>query len=189
VNAKYEGMSVPDSLKDICKVGKHSYSDVGSPNIILHKDGIGKLIIGSFVSIGPFCNILLGSEHRTDFVSTFHFSKRFDNVAHINGVATKGDIVIGSDVWIGAYTTILSGVTIGHGAVIGACSVVSKNVEPYTIVAGNPIREIRRRFFDFQIDELLKIKWWDLSDDQIQEIVPLLMDTDIDAFITRMKQI
>lgn len=186
MNAKYEGLSVPPSLKDICEVGKHSYADGGSPNIVLHKDGMSKLIIGSFVSIGPCCNIILGSEHRTDFVSTFHFSNRFDNVAHINGVATKGDIVIGSDVWIGGYVTILSGVTIGHGAVIGAGAVVSKDVAPYTIVAGNPIREIRKRFLDTQIDALLKIKWWELPDDMIHGVVPLLMGTNVDEFISRM---
>lgn len=187
MKARYKGMTVPSHLQGICEVGKHSYTDGGSPNIILHQIH-GKLIVGSFVSIGPHCNIFLGSEHRTDFVSTFPFSRIFNDVRYVENIKSKGDVVIGSDVWIGGYVTILSGVSIGHGAVIGAGSVVSKNVEPYTIVAGNPIREIRKRFSGEQIVKLLEIRWWELSDDRIERSIPYLMSSKIDEFISSISQ-
>lgn len=183
MQARYSGMSVPDALKDVCEVGKYSYADGGSPNIVLTNAPYEKLVIGSFVSIGPKCNIFLGSEHHTNFVSTFNFSKWFVDGGHIDGVKTKGSVIIGSDVWIGAYATILSGVTIGHGAVIGANAVVAKNVEPYTIVVGNPIREIRKRFDDDIIEQLLRIKWWEWSDEEIGLAIPYLMSNDVGEFI------
>ena len=179
----YEAMSVPKELADVCEIGKYCYTDGGSPNIVINKEVCSKLKIGSFVSIGPQCKIYLGSEHRTDFVSTFLFSKMFSDVEYIEGRKTKGDIVIGSDVWVGGFVTILSGVTIGHGAVIGLGSVVTKDVAPYTIVAGNPLREIRKRFTDAQVIQLLRIKWWDWDDAQIHEAIPLLMDANIEKFI------
>lgn len=187
MKVKYESMSVPVGLENVCKIGKHSYTDGGSPNVIIHKDIHGKLIIGSFVSIGPYCNIFLGSEHKTEFISTFPFSRIFDNVPYIENIKTKGDVVIGSDVWIGGYVTILSGVMIGHGAIIGAGSVVAKDVEPYSIVVGNPVREIRKRFTQEQRERLLQIQWWEYSDDEIDKFIPLLMNEDIDGFITYME--
>jgi acetyltransferase-like isoleucine patch superfamily enzyme len=176
-------MSVPKELEGICEVGKHSYTDGGSPNIVIYKDIHSKLKIGSFVSIGPHCDIYLGSEHKTDFVSTFPFSKVFEGVPKIECIKTKGDVIIGSDVWIGSYVIILSGVTIGHGAVIGAGSVVAKDVEPYTIVAGNPIRELRKRFTEEQIKKLLEIKWWEWDDVILRDVIPYLMSNDIERFI------
>lgn len=175
-------MSVPKELENICSVGKHSYTDGGSPNIVIHKIH-AKLSIGSFVSIGPHCNIFLGSEHRTDFISTFTFSRVFDNIQYIECIKTKGNVEIGSDVWIGANVTILSGVTIGHGAVIGAGSMVTKNIEPYTIVAGNPIRTIRKRFTDQQIEKLLKLKWWEWPDEKIANIATILMSDNVDMLV------
>lgn len=182
----FPAMLVPKALEDTCVVGKHSYADGGSPNIVISGEH-GKLHIGSFVSIGPHCDILLGSEHRTDFVTTFPFSKAFVDVPYIECTKTKGNVVIGSDVWIGGYVTILSGVCIGHGAVIGAGSIVTRDVEPYTIVAGNPAREIRKRFTKEQINKLLKIKWWEWDDTQIEEVIPLLLNNNIDKFIEEVE--
>lgn len=173
---------MPPLLDGVCTVGKNTYADGGSPNIILNQVN-GKLSIGSFCAIGPHCTIFLGSEHQTSFVSTFPFSRLFDHVPIVETVKTKGDVVIGSDVWIGASVTILSGVKIGHGAVIGAGSLVAKDVAPYTIVAGNPIREIRKRFSERQIDALLAIKWWEWADEKISTVLPLLMSEKIDEFI------
>lgn len=174
MKTKVTPMSVPSALSDICKVGKYSYADGGSPNVVLSKVH-AKLTIGSFVSIGPRCNIYLGSEHRTDFNSTFPFSYVFSTLPYLESLRTKGDVVIGSDVWIGGDVTILSGVTIGDGAVIGACSVVTKNVEPYEIVAGNPARHIRYRFDHEKIEQLLALAWWNKSDEEIKQLVPWLM--------------
>lgn len=79
----------------------------------------------------------------------------------------KGDIVIGNDVWIGYEAVILAGVTIGDGAIIGARAVVTKDVPPYTVVGGVPARQIKRRFPEQILNELLKLKWWDWDEDRI----------------------
>lgn len=125
----------------------------------------------------------VGSEHRVDFVSSFPFSTIFEDVPSIECSTTKGDIVIGSDVWIGSHVIILSGVTIGHGAVIGAGATVTKDVAPYTIVAGNPIRVIRKRFTESQIEKLLQVKWWEWNDEKIAQHVSCLMADNIEVFL------
>ena len=91
----------------------------------------------------------------------------------------KGDTVIGNDVWIGQNAVILPGVHIGDGAIIGANSVVGRNVEPYTIVAGNPARAIRKRFDDELIGYLLAFKWWDKSIEEINDLIPILTSYDL----------
>ena len=90
------------------------------------------------------------------------YTKAWDN---------KGDIIIGNDVWIGYEAVILAGVTIGDGAVIGTRAVVTKNVPPYTIVGGVPAKPIRKRFSQETIDSLLKIKWWDWSEERIAQSI------------------
>lgn len=92
----------------------------------------------------------------------------------------KGDTVIGNDVWIGENVTILPGVHIGDGAIIGANSVVSKDVKPYSIVAGNPIKEIKKRFNDEQIKILENIKWWDWDIDKILNNLDVILSNDIE---------
>ena len=79
----------------------------------------------------------------------------------------RGDIVIGNDVWIGYEAVILSGVTIGDGAIIGTRAVVTKDVPPYTIVGGVPAKSIRKRFDEKVIEALLKIKWWDWTEEKV----------------------
>jgi virginiamycin A acetyltransferase len=91
----------------------------------------------------------------------------------------KGDTVIGNDVWIGQNATILPGVHIGDGAIIGANSVVASDVTPYTIVAGNPAKLIRKRFDDELTALLLKFKWWDKSIDEINSLIPILTSGDL----------
>ena len=81
----------------------------------------------------------------------------------------KGDIVIGNDVWIGFEAVILSGVTIGDGAIIGTRAVVTKDVPSYTIVGGVPSKPIRKRFSDDVISELLKLRWWEWSENRIKK--------------------
>lgn len=97
----------------------------------------------------------------------------------MNELPNKGDTVIGNDGWIGENVTILPGIHIGDGAIIGANSVVSKNVKPYTVVAGNPIKEIRKRFTDEQIEVLEKIKWWDWNIDKILSNLDIILSDDI----------
>jgi virginiamycin A acetyltransferase len=174
--------------KDRLHIGKYSYGWAGSPIYNVYV-GDTKLTIGSFCSFAPNCQIHLGGEHFSNYISTYPFSAIFDDVPVIPCVSTKGNIVIGSDVWIGQGVTILSGVTIGHGAIIGAGSVVSKDVAPYSIVAGNPIREIRKRFTERQIQKLLDIQWWEWDDEWIDKFIPLLMNTDIDNFIRLAEEV
>ncbi|MGL6293502.1 CatB-related O-acetyltransferase [Eubacterium aggregans] len=97
----------------------------------------------------------------------------------------KGPTTVGNDVWFGFESLIMPCVTIGDGAIIGSRSVVTKDVPPYTVVAGSPALVIRKCFDDTTIDQLLTLKWWDLPDEQVKEIVPAIMDGDIEAVLER----
>ena len=137
------------------------------------------------LNIAKFCPIadqvvfILGGEHSTQSKSTFPFTsfpKQWKNIDFDSGQPiSKGDINICNDVWIGYRATILSGVSIGNGAVIGAGSVISKNVPPYSIVAGNPAKLIRMRFTKPQIESLLKEAWWEWPIEKINRHIPSLM--------------
>jgi virginiamycin A acetyltransferase len=132
-------------------------------NVLYLFDFMGdKLIIGKFCQIATGARFIMnGSNHAMNGFSTYPF-KVFGyawSKAPLE-VVSKGDTVIGNDVWIGNGVTIMSGVQIGDGVIIGTNSVVTKDVEPYTIVAGNPAREIRKRFDDESIQLLLTLKWW-----------------------------
>ena len=100
----------------------------------------------------------------------------------------KGDTVIGNDVWIGQNAVILPGVHIGDGVIIGANSVVGSDVDPYTIVVGNPAKPLRKRFDDELIDLLLTFKWWDKSIDEINELIPLLTCSETDKVKEEIKK-
>ena len=95
----------------------------------------------------------------------------------------KGDIVIGNDVWIGFNATIMAGVTIGDGAIIATNSTVVKDVEPYSIVGGNPANEIKKRFSEKTINELLEIKWWNWDIEKITKNVQNLTGNDIEKLL------
>lgn len=110
-------------------------------------------------------------------MSTYPFHSSSDEVTG------RGDIEIGNDVWIGRGAMIFSGVRIGDGAIVGARSVVTKDVAPYTIVAGMPARPIRQRFDDQTVARLLEIKWWNWSDEEVRHVAPLLQLDDIARFI------
>ena len=161
-------------------VGKYTY---GFPHVYNREDG-GNLVIGNFCSIAGNVSIFLGGNHRTDWVTTYPFpaSPVFkQNAKAISSHSrAKGDVIIGNDVQIGHGAIILSGVRIGDGAVIGAGSVVTKDVEPYTIVAGNPAMVLRKRFTEKQINKLLKIKWWNWSEEKIKRNINLLCSNNID---------
>lgn len=134
-----------------------------------------KLYIGNYTAIGPNTVVYLGGNHITNWATAFPF-KAYYMFGNANSLTnySNGDVVIGSDVWIAANTTIMSGVTIGDGAVIANNSHVVKDVEPYTIVGGNPAKVIRKRFSDAIISLLLGLKWWEFEDDQINEMLPIL---------------
>ena len=138
------------------------------------------LHIGSFNSISKDVRIFAGGNHRTDWVTTFPFGHVFNQefpAGEVNGAqhpATNGDVIIENDVWIGEGAVIMSGITLASGSVIAAYSVVTKDVAAYTIVGGNPAKPIRQRFEPHIIETLLELRWWDLGDDQINQIIPML---------------
>ena len=84
------------------------------------------------------------------------------------------------EAWIGQNAVILPGVHIGDGAIIGANSVVGSDIDPYTIVIGNPARVLRKRFDDELIDLMLRFKWWDRSIEEIDALIPILTSSDLD---------
>jgi acetyltransferase-like isoleucine patch superfamily enzyme len=161
-------------------VGEWTY---GAPTVLSWGEG-AKLQIGKYCSIAGGVTILLGGEHRTDWITTYPFNKLWVEASNISGhPKTRGDVIIANDVWIGRDALIVSGVHIGSGAVIGARSVVTKNVAPYTIVAGNPAKMIRARFTPEQRDALLSIAWWDWPETRIKEAIPVLLSGNVDEFI------
>ena len=163
--------------------GKYTY---GTP--IIHWEGFGaKVTAGNYCSVADNVHIWLGGNHNTSWVTTYPFGhvhkEVFNNFNGAGHPKTNGDVVIGNDVWIGSNSTIMSGVTIGDGSVIANNSHVVKNVEPYSIVGGNPARFIKYRFTKEQIEKLLEIKWWNWEESKINEFTPLLCSKNIDEFI------
>jgi acetyltransferase-like isoleucine patch superfamily enzyme len=136
------------------------------------------LIIGKYTSIGKGLEVYLGGNHRVDWISTYPITPYEENHK-----TTKGNVVIGNNVWIGNHVTIMSGVTIGDGAVVGTMSVVAKDVEPYSLAAGNPAEFMKYRFPDDQIMQLKEIAWWDWPKEKITEARPLLLSGDVEAFL------
>ncbi len=152
-------------------VGRFTY---GYYNLrVLWADG-QPLSIGNFCSFGGAITIYLGGNHHAEWMTTYPFGGIYQDCLGYfdieNVEMSKGPVVIGNDVWIADYVTILSGVTIGDGAVVASNSVVTKDVEPYTMVGGNPAKFIRYRFEKDICDLLQKLRWWDLEIDQIKEI-------------------
>ncbi|OJW60281.1 MAG: type B chloramphenicol O-acetyltransferase [Sphingomonadales bacterium 63-6] len=155
----------------------HSFNECA--RFLLPDEGADKLIIGSFCSIGSGAAFIMAGNqgHRSDWVSTFPFFwmqevPAFTGAA--NGYLPAGNTIIGNDVWIGSEAIIMPGVTIGDGAIIGTRALVTKDVSPYTIVGGNPARAIRNRFSENDIEKLLELKWWDWTDEQLRDAMPLL---------------
>lgn len=151
-------------------VGKKTYGTIDA--IVANKTN--KLIIGDFCSIADGVLFIVSAEHNANAISTYPF-KTFYGIDSYEG-KSKGDIVIEDDVWIGANSIILSGVRIGKGAIIGAGSVVTKDVQEYSIVCGNPAKLIRYRFNEDKIRKLRKINYKDLNDDVIRDNIDLLYD-------------
>lgn len=145
--------------------GKHSYGRVEV--IGDHPDA--KITFGAFCQIGQDVKIILGPQHDVDMVSTYPFGERVGSLNH--NLPHKGDVTVGNDVWIGHGATILGGVTIGDGAVIGAMSVVASDVDDYAVVIGNPARVFKHRFDYLMRTYYKKLKWWDLPDRVIDEMI------------------
>lgn len=146
-----------------------------------------KLIIGKFCMIASDVKFIMnGANHLTNSLSTYPFAifgKGWESAMDGKNYPKKGDINIGNDVWIGYNATIMAGVTIGDGAIIAANSTVVKDVEPYSIVGGNPAIEIKKRFPKEIIARLLELQWWNWDAEKITKNVQHLTDNKIEEII------
>ena len=167
----------------------HSYihdSKIRNPS-----GAITKIVIGKFCSIATNLTII-GYDHHSEWITTYPFlddgqRSRWSGTSGLpypgepqhGSNKNRGDIAIGNDVWVGFDVKLFKGVTIGDGAIVGACSVVNKSVPAYTIVAGIPARPIRKRFSDDEIEYLQKLAWWDWSEAKINRLMPYLCSSNL----------
>ena len=203
----------PNTIHPIAGYDKEIYvkPTIKNPNIIVgdftyiadsefeshvthHYDFIGdKLIIGKFCQIAAGVEFVMnGANHQMNAVSTFPFYtlEGWDmKPPAASDMPFKGDTVIGNDVWIGQNATILPGVHIGDGAIIGANSVVASDVEPYSIVVGNPVKLIRYRFDGELTSLLLKFKWWDKPVEEINALIPILTNSDLEFVKNKIREL
>ena len=164
----------------------HDPRDFERNNVLYHYPVNGdKLIIGKFCSIACGAKFLFTSgNHAMRSLSSYTFPLFFEewglDAKDIRSAwDNKGDIVIGNDVWIGYEAVIMSGVRIGDGAIIGTRAVVTKDVEPYTIVGGVPAKPIRKCFDGETIKALEALRWWDWEFDEIQKKLPAIQSGDL----------
>ena len=153
-------------------------------NVKYHFDFTGdKLIIGKFCMIASGVTFIMnGANHLTESISTYPFAifgEDWKDSMEGKTYPTKGDTHIGNDVWIGYNATIMAGVTIGDGAIIATNSTVVRDVPPYTVVGGNPAKEIKKRFTEDEIKRLLDLKWWDKDIDWITANVQRLTGKEV----------
>lgn len=161
--------------------------DFEKNNVLYHYPINGdKLIIGKFCSIACGAKFMFTSgNHTLKSLSNYTFPVFFDEWnLPASEIATawdnKGDIIIGNDVWIGYEAVIMPGVKIGDGAIIGTRAVVTKDVEPYTIVGGVPAKPIRKRFDEATVEKLLKLEWWNWGKEKTQANLSLIRNGKID---------
>ncbi|NLN32975.1 MAG: CatB-related O-acetyltransferase [Flavobacteriaceae bacterium] len=147
----------------IISKGRESYHN---GNLVVKGSG-GVLEIGSYCAIGADVKIILSNHDVSNVCMQYTFYRKNFGV-NINNSKESLVTIIENDVWIGDNVIILPGVKIGTGAVLGAAAVVTKDVEPYAIVGGNPAKLIRKRFSDDRIKELLDSKWWEWDDEKIK---------------------
>lgn len=173
------------------------YNDFVSDPLLFEKNNVlyhypihpEKLIIGQFCSIACGTKFLFNcANHALKSFSTYTFPLFYEEWGSDKAEITcawdyKGDIVIGHDVWIGYEAVIMAGVHIGNGAIIGARAVVTKDVPPYTIVAGTPARAIRKRFRAEVIEQLQRLKWWEWPVGRIRKYLPFLIQGDMDKLL------
>lgn len=184
-------------------VGEYTYYDsedrpelFEQTNVLFNYPFFGdKLIIGKFCQIAHGTTFIMGAaNHRLGSATTYPFNVmggvwREISTPHIEELPHKGDTVIGNDVWLGRNCTILPGVKIGNGAIVAACSVVTKDVAPYTVVGGNPARFLKKRFDDGTAALLEELRWWDLPPEELTGIIPVLCDIDMKRAAEKLRAI
>ena len=202
-NEKFPNKNVPSVcfIKNVItrpniQVGDYTYyddkngADKFEEHVTHHYEFLGdKLIIGKFCQIASGITIIMnGANHRMNSVTTYPFNimgNGWEKVTpSLDELPFKGDTVIGNDVWIGQNVTILPGVHIGDGAIIGANSVVTKDIPAYHIAGGNPSKIIRKRFDDELINYLEQIKWWDWEEKKIFDNLEILCSNDLEKIKT-----
>ncbi|WP_031542747.1 CatB-related O-acetyltransferase [Mesoplasma photuris] len=187
--------------KENIEIGDYTYyhstkGDIGlsefeNNNVLYHFPEFynDKLIIGKFCSIADGVQFFMnGANHDLKSFSQYPFFITGINTP-IPVTTSRGDTIIGNDVWIGKDATIMPGITIGDGAIIAAKSVVTKNVPPYTVFAGNPAVLKKERFSEEVRELLLELKWWDLDIDKIEEIIPHLNSGNIQELKKLIKKV
>ena len=177
----------------LIEVGDYTYYDNPAgperfeEHVLYHFDFIGdRLRIGRFCQIAAETIFIMnGGNHRMAGFSAFPFpifggrwSGRFEGETDF---PDKGDMTIGNDVWIGFGATLMPGISVGDGAIIGARAVVTEDVPPYAVVAGNPARVTRMRFDAETVQCLLEIRWWDWDIERITRSIPQICGNDIEA--------
>jgi len=164
------------SGKDVF-IGKYTYG-FESTQIFSWGENID-IKIGRFCSIAAGLKLFCGGNHSSSFISSYPFGSVYEDFLKPSKkktvVFTNGNITIGNDVWIGRDVTIMSGLSIGDGSVVAANSHVVKNVEPYSIYGGNPAKFIKYRFSTEIIEMLLKIQWWNYSEEVILKLHDILL--------------
>ena len=154
-------------------------------NVKYHFEFTGdKLVIGKFCMIASGASFIMnGANHLTQAVSAYPFAifgNGWEHAMEGKNYPSKGDTTIGNDVWIGHKATIMAGVTVGDGAIIAAHALVTKDVDPYTIVGGNPAQKIKKRFSEEEIQRLLTEKWWDWDIAKITKNIQHLTSDSLD---------
>ena len=170
----YDDPDGPDLFQEKCVL--HHYPFIGD-----------KLIIGKFCAIAEGARFIMnGANHAMSGFSTYPFNifghgweEGFDQSTWTREV--RGDTVLGHDVWIGMEAVILPGVDIGHGAIVAAKSVVTHDVPPYAVVAGNAAKVVKMRFDKRTVARLLAIAWWDWPVDKITRNLNAIRGADIAA--------
>jgi acetyltransferase-like isoleucine patch superfamily enzyme len=165
-NFEFEGENiVPEFCVASGKIKLGYRSTLGVHNFLF-----GNVTIGKYCQIGGYC-AFHGTNHPIHFITTYINQSLFRG--ELKDLKNDKPIVLGNDIWVGHGVTILSGVNIGDGAILAAGSVVTKDVEPYTIVAGNPAKPIRKRFSDAIIVELVNLQWWNKTEEELEKLKPL----------------
>ena len=202
-NEKFPNKNVPSVcfIKNVItrpniQVGDYTYyddkngADKFEEHVTHHYEFLGdKLIIGKFCQIASGIKIIMnGANHRMNSVTTYPFNimgNGWEKVTpKLEDLPFKGDTIIGNDVWIGQNVTILPGVHIGDGAIIGANSVVTKDIPAYHIAGGNPCRIVRKRFDEELINYLEEIKWWNWEEEKIFKNLEILCSNDLEKIKT-----
>jgi acetyltransferase-like isoleucine patch superfamily enzyme len=163
--------------------GKHSYGDIKITET--HR---GEVVIGKYCSLGIDIKAFMAHDHNIKNISTYPFGHKGLEITNLMEaplptnytIKKEFKVTIGNDIWIGSHTVIFAGVTIGDGAVIGAYSIITKDVEPYAIVVGTD-RVLGKRFSEKDIAFLLKLKWWDKLDYEVAVMAHILGSTDMKA--------